>query len=73
MVEVAQGLDAGAHDVVAAVTLHVHDESDAAGVVLESRVVEALLLRWGCARLADVVLRGRVLRPVSAEQERLAV
>jgi hypothetical protein len=51
----------------------VHDERDAAGVVLESRVVEALLLRWGCARLADVVLRGRVLRPVSAERKRLAV
>ncbi len=60
VVEVAEGLDAGAHDVVAAVALHVHDERDAAGVVLEARVVEALLLGWGCARLADGIPPGSV-------------
>jgi hypothetical protein len=60
MVEVTQGLDAGAHDVVASVPLHVHDERDAAGVVLEPWVVEALLRGWGCARLTDGIPPGSV-------------
>jgi hypothetical protein len=42
VVEVAQRPEAHAHDVVAAPALHVHHEGDAAGVVLEGGVVEAL-------------------------------
>ena len=42
VLEVAQGADALAHDVVAAQALHVDDEVDAARVVLERGVVEAL-------------------------------
>ena len=42
VVEVAEGSDAVLDDLVAPQALHVHDEVDAAGVVLEPRVVEAL-------------------------------
>ena len=42
VLEVAQRADALAHDVVAAQALHVDDEVDAAGVVFERGVVEAL-------------------------------
>jgi hypothetical protein len=41
-------------------TFHVHDERDAAGVVFKARVVEALLLGWGCARLVDGIPPGSV-------------
>ena len=67
VVQIAQGLDAGAHDVVASVALHVHDERHTARIVLEARIVEALLVGWGCARLADVGPPGRVTGPVSAD------
>ncbi len=49
VLEVAQRSDALGHDVVAAQPLHVDDEADAAGVVLESGVVEPLTGRGaGC-------------------------
>ena len=42
VVEVAQRGDAELDDAVAGATVHVHDEADAAGVVLECRVVQPL-------------------------------
>jgi hypothetical protein len=45
VVQVDQGFAAHLDDFVAAVAFHVHDEGDAAGVVFEARVVEALP-RW---------------------------
>ena len=49
MVEVFENLDRLAQDLVRRAALHVHDEADAAGVVLKPRVVEALLGRAGVA------------------------
>ena len=43
MVEVAQDLQGLLHDLVGLAALHVDDEADAAGVVLELRIVKALL------------------------------
>ncbi len=43
MVEVLEDLDALFDDGVRFATLDVHDEADAAGVMLELRVIEALL------------------------------
>ena len=42
VLEVAECVDARADDLVRAHTLHVHDEVDATGIVLEARVVETL-------------------------------
>lgn len=45
MVEVDENLDALLDDLVGLLALHVHDEADAAGIVLELRVVKSLLGR----------------------------
>ena len=45
MVEVAQHLDGLLHDAVGFPALHVDDEADAAGLVLEPRIVKTLLSR----------------------------
>ena len=50
VVEVAQRREAEADDLVAAPAVHVGDEADAAGVVLEARVVEALRSRARACR-----------------------
>ena len=45
MVEIAQDLDGLLQDLVGLAALHVDDEADAAGVVLELRIVETLFAR----------------------------
>ena len=46
VIEIQQNLESAADDVVGALALHVGQEADAAGVVLEGRVIEALSAWW---------------------------
>ena len=51
MIEVAQRAERGVDDVVAGSTFDVDDERDAASIVLEARIVQAIAFRqtteWG--------------------------
>ena len=55
MVEVQQHLQRLLDNGVRLFALHVDDKADAAGVVLELRIVKPLLWRWRCPRPLAVI------------------
>ncbi len=57
MVQIHQNLERVADDLVGFLALHVHDEAESAGIVLELRVVKSLFRRRGnlCLRVPFLI------------------